>query len=154
MKVINIARRNILSETLAALLILLFVYVALSKITKFTSFAISLTQSPLIENKAMFFAYAIPAIELLVSVLLFFPRTRLWGFYSSSVLMILFTGYVTYLVVYVPHVPCSCGGVLKSMTWMQHLYFNIIYTLIALTGVLIERNRLKSKTVEATYQHA
>ena len=145
--------RNVVIEIISALIILLFVYTALSKLTNWTSFQLSLAQSPLIENQVKMVAYFVPITELIVSLLLIIPRTRLWGFYGASALMLLFTGYVAYLVMFVPHVPCACGGIMKILTWPQHLIINSIYTILAITGAILERRKSKNKNNYTRPQH-
>jgi putative oxidoreductase len=51
--------------------------------------------------------------------------------------MLLFTFYILYMLLFEKHLPCSCGGVLKEMTWKQHLVFNLFFTAIAFTGLKI-----------------
>jgi hypothetical protein len=104
-----------------------------------------LSRSPLIGGKAVVVALALPIAEGIVAGLLFFPKTRLWGLYGSSALMIMFTLYLAYMISFTPHLPCSCGGVLKQMTWRQHLIFNIFFLMISLTGLVLERKRIKQK---------
>jgi hypothetical protein len=109
----------------------------------YTSFRQVLSRSPLIGDKAAVLALALPIIEGLVSALLFIPWTRLWGLYGSLILMSAFTLYLVYMISFTPHLPCSCGGVLKQMTWNQHLIFNIIFLLLSLTGVLLQRVQMQ-----------
>src|SRR5215217_6858645 len=118
-------KRQITIEIISSLLILLFVYTASSKLLALDSFKSVLSKSPLIGEKAFFIAWALPVTELIVSLLLFIPGTRLWGLYGSAILMTAFTTYLGYMIAVSPHLPCSCGGVLKQMTWNQHLVFNV-----------------------------
>ncbi len=139
-------RRQLIIEIISSLLILLFVYAALSKLLDFNSFKYVLNRSPLIGGKAAVVALALPIIEGLVSVLLFFPRTRLWGLYGSSALMTIFALYLAYMISFTPNLPCSCGGVLKQMTWTQHLIFNVFFTLLAFTSIWLQRKQTFTKT--------
>ena len=138
-------RRQFIIEIISSLLILLFLYTALSKLLDFTTFKSVLSTSPLIGGMAEFIALALPITEGLVSVLLFFPKTRLWGLYSALALMTGFTAYLAYMIYFTPHLPCSCGGVLKQMTWNQHLIFNIFFLALSVTGLVLERKRIKRK---------
>jgi uncharacterized membrane protein len=128
-------KRSLNSELVTGLLILLFIYTATSKLLDFSTFRHVLSRSPLIGNKAPVVAWILPLIEILISMILILPRTRRIGLWSSFALMLTFTGYVAYMLVYAPQLPCSCGGVIKQMTWKQHLVFNITYTLIAFLGI-------------------
>jgi putative oxidoreductase len=132
-------------EIICSLLILLFVYTAFSKLLDFRSFTLVLQKSPFIGDKAAVVAYALPIVEVIVSALLFIPRSRLWGLYSSAVLMAMFTLYIAYMISFSPNLPCSCGGVLRQMTWNQHLFFNIIFFLLSLTGVLLKRKQMQKE---------
>ncbi len=50
----------------------------------------------------------------------------------------LFAGYIGYMLVFVKHLPCSCGGVLQGLSWGQHLLFNLLFLLLAVMGTLLE----------------
>jgi hypothetical protein len=49
----------------------------------------------------------------------------------------MFTGYIIAITRFSDNVPCSCGGVLQTMSWNQHMVFNIVFILLALTGVFL-----------------
>jgi len=138
-------RKNLVPEIISSLLILLFLYTGLSKLLDYTHFKSVLYKSPLIAGNAAVVALALPITEIMVALLLFVPRTRLWGFYGATVLMTVFTLYLAYMILFTPHLPCSCGGVLKQMTWKQHLVFNIFFLLLSLTATLLERKRTRLK---------
>lgn len=135
-------KRRIIIEISAALLILLFVYTATSKLMKFDVFEYQLSKSPLIGASSNWIAWLLPLVELIVSLLLFFPKTRLKGFYASFILMLGFTIYIGYMLMFTPDRPCSCGGVLASMTWEQHLVFNIFFTFLSALGVFLSNRSL------------
>jgi hypothetical protein len=126
---------------IAAIFIFLFTYTALSKFYDFTSFKNVLRQSPLIGKLSILLAWALPLTELATASLLFFPRTRLAGLYVSLVLMIVFSIYLGYMVLFSPNLPCSCGGVLKQMTWQQHVWFNLFFTGLAAFSIWLTRQR-------------
>jgi hypothetical protein len=125
---------NHITNVSAALLLLLFFYTAISKLMDLSSFSTVLGRSPLLKSISGFIAIALPATELVIAVLLFFPGTKSAGLLSSFVLMLLLTGYLIYMVMYSPHLPCSCGGVLKGLNWNQHIVFNLFFTLLAFAG--------------------
>jgi hypothetical protein len=129
------------ADIICGLFIFLFVYTALSKLNTLPQFRAVLQQSPLLSNRSQFFSLAIPVTEIVISLLLLFPRSRSWGLYGAFALMLTFTLYITYMINYTPQLPCSCGGVLKQLTWQQHLVFNIVFTLLSLTGILLRRRR-------------
>lgn len=135
--------KKLVIEIISALFILLFVYTAVTKLNDFENFRNVLKSSPLIGDKALFVAWMLPIGELIVSLLLFMPRTRVLGLHCSLVLMIVFTAYLSYMLTAAPHLPCSCGGVLQQMSWKEHLVFNICFSLLALLGVWLNRKSRK-----------
>lgn len=117
---------------LNSLCILLFVYAALSKLMAFSNFQAQLSQSPLISAFTGMISYSIPMAELVIAVLLFFPVTRKFGHGFFFALLFAFTTYIVGILHFAPYVPCSCGGVLESLNWEQHLYFNLVFLLASL----------------------
>jgi hypothetical protein len=138
-------KRNSILQVICCLLIFLFVYTAFSKFQEFVLFKSVLGQSPLIGNKKAIVAWALPTIELSVAFLLLIPKTQQVGLIASTILMLTFTVYVSYMILFAPHLPCSCGGAIKYMTWKQHLVFNIVFTSLAFVGVLFNRERFKNE---------
>ena len=124
-------------QIISSLLILLFAYTAISKLLAYRSFTRTLTESPLIHNGADTIAWLLPAAELVVVLLLFFPALRKRGLYASASLLFLFTVYLSYMVLFVPHLPCSCGGVLRSMSWQQHIFFNLFFLGFSVFGIYL-----------------
>jgi hypothetical protein len=51
------------------------------------------------------------------------------------------------MLAYAKHLPCSCGGVIKKLTWPQHLAFNIFFLLIAMTGIILQRKHTRKNIV-------
>lgn len=120
--------------------ILLFVYAALTKLLDYQKFVVQLGQSPILTDYAQVLAVVVPFIELGISLMLIFPKTRLKGLYGAFGLMVMFTTYIVLASRFSDYVPCSCGGVLEGMTWTQHLIFNTVFVLLALIGILLQPN--------------
>ncbi|MFV0573512.1 MAG: MauE/DoxX family redox-associated membrane protein [Xanthomarina gelatinilytica] len=127
--------KKILLEVLVLLFILLFVYASISKLLEFNDFQTQLGQSPLLGAFAIPISYAVIGIELVTSLLLAFIKTRKWGLYLFFLLMVMFTTYIIIILNYTSFTPCSCGGVLESLGWTEHLIFNIICILLAIGAI-------------------
>jgi len=123
------------AELISFLLIFLFAYTGLSKLMTVMQFERTLRQSPLLSDVASVVARLIPLTELAIVVLLLIPRFKKLGTWCSLVLLSLFTIYIAYMIAFTPHLPCSCGGILKQLSWHHHLVFNVC--LIALSAVSI-----------------
>lgn len=121
-----------------ALYILLFVYAALSKLLDYSGFHRQLAMSPVLTAHASWLAWLVPVLELLMALLLAFPRTRLAGMFGSYCLMGAFTAYIYLIMNYASHVPCSCGGILENMGWMEHFYFNLAFLALAVASLFLE----------------
>ncbi|PSL28089.1 MauE/DoxX family redox-associated membrane protein [Chitinophaga ginsengisoli] len=129
--------KKLLFNVATQLLILLFTYTGISKLLVYSTFKMQLERQPLTSNFAISLAIILPIAELLIALFLLTNRMKRFGIYGSLGLMLMFTLYVAYMVIFVPHsqLPCSCGGIIKEMNWTQHLYFNILFTIIALLGL-------------------
>lgn len=127
-------------EVIAALFIFLFTYTALAKFMALAKFQVTLTKLPLVSKMAPVVAVLIPVIETAVVILLLIPRFRKIGLWSSLALMTIFTMYIGYMVIYIPHLPCSCGGVIKYLSWRQHLAFNTFFTGLAALAIMLGKN--------------
>ena len=102
----------------------------------------TLYNSPLIGAKAQFISWMLPLVELIIAALLVTQKTQRVGLYASLFLMIFFTAYILHMLLFSVKLPCSCGGVLKSMTWQEHFAFNIFFTCLALVGVIVGRKKI------------
>jgi putative oxidoreductase len=122
------------------LLILLYIYTAVSKLSDFTLFKRQMYAQTLPHWFATFLIWTLPELEILTAFLLLFKRTKVFGYSISFFLMTLFTGYILLVLLnYFGRVPCSCGGVIKALGWKMHLLFNFLFLLLSLTGILIIR---------------
>jgi len=137
-------RKEAIVETIVMLLVFLFLYTALSKYAELGRFRIVLYNSPLLNHWVHYIAYGLPALEIAIVLLLIIPRTRLMGLYASMVLLIIFTGYLCYMIAYTPHLPCTCGGVISKMTWKQHIFFNTGFIILSLIGIIQQRKSRKN----------
>jgi uncharacterized membrane protein YphA (DoxX/SURF4 family) len=137
-------RKKTIVEIISALLVFLFIYAAISKLLDFDKFKYQVSQSPFIANSSRFIVWVIPFGELFISILLISKRTRFAGLYFSFFLMLLFSGYLFIMLNYSSYLPCSCGGVLSIMSWKQHFIFNLAFTVLALTGIMIQ-NSIQTK---------
>lgn len=130
-------KSKITVEIIGFLFILLFVYAALMKLMDVEKFQVQLGQSPMLMAFAEPVSFLLPITELIVAGMLAFSRTLLIGLYASFTLMALFTGYIVIILNFASHVPCSCGGILERMGWTEHLIFNIVFVLVAVTGIVL-----------------
>ncbi len=146
--------KKVVLEIICLLFILLFTYTAASKFLDYENFKAVIGQSPLITRFAPALAIAVPVAEVLIALLLTIPPYRRLGLYASFALMVLFTTYIIVLVTFSEKIPCSCGGVISQMTWLQHLYFNIVFILLALLGMWLHTKQPNDPPVRTKLFHA
>lgn len=123
-------------EVIAGLLVLLFLYTALTKLKDRSRFIGAMQHNPLLFPYANLLSWLIPVIELIIVVLLFIPRSRRSGVLASAVLLSIFTGYIGYMLLSNSELPCTCGGVLEKMSWRQHLILNVFMTVLSIAAWL------------------
>jgi hypothetical protein len=137
------------------LLVFLFTYTGMSKLIDHATFEITLLQSPIIKDQGIIISWLIPGIELIIVALLLLDKYRQEGLLLSLLLMLIFTGYIFYMILFIPNLPCSCGGILKQLSWANHLLlngfilFSITISLMTFTKpkVFIAINRSSRKPV-------
>jgi len=127
-----------LPQATAGLLILLFTYTGLSKLYDWERFERVLSKSALLEPFSTLLATAVPAVELVISTLLFLPRYRKAGLLSATVLMLVFTLYIAVMLFSASTLPCTCGGVVSSLSWPAHLVFNLFFLCLSIAAFLFE----------------
>lgn len=98
-----------------------------------------LKRSPILSNYAPIMAILIPIAELLVAGLLLPERTSKGGLLGSLGLMVLFTLYVGYVLFFAASKPCTCGGIIRNLTWPQHLVFNLVFLILSIVGLFLQR---------------
>lgn len=141
--------KNRIVDMICGLLILLFAYAAISKLNDRQHFELVLGEMLLLKHVAGFISFALPVTELIVCALLFMPATRLFGLYASIGLLISFTIYIGYMILFAPKLPCNCGGVLEQMSWTQHLVFNIVFIALSATAIKLYQS---NKNIVATHR--
>lgn len=134
-------------DFISASLALLFTYTALSKLLDVSTFRQQMLNQPFPEWFANLLSWVLPFAEIAIATLLLNSKTRLTGLYLSLVFMSMFTLYIALVLLNIfGRIPCSCGGIFEKMSWEMHLLFNIIFVLLALTGIFIKEKQGKPKT--------
>ena len=137
--------RKIFIETIRYAYILLFIYAALYKLFDIHYFERQLAKSPLIVDFSHFLSYSVPLTELTLAVLILMPKTRWYGLVGGTAVMLSFTLYITYILNFSPQLPCSCGGILATMGWRDHLIFNSIYVIAGITALCLMHQKPQLK---------
>ncbi len=122
-------------DAISVFFIILFTYAAASKLLVFEKFHLQLEQSPFIGMISFPVAIILPGVLFIIPFHFFISKLRLIGFYISLSLLIIFNLYIIAVLNFAESVPCSCGGVINTFSWNEHLIFNTGCSLLALLGI-------------------
>lgn len=114
--------------------VFLYFYTGIAKLLNIEAFIRGNSNIPLFGQYAELIGWGIPSLEILLAVLLIVPvykikRTALW---VSTLLMGIFTLYLTLMVAFVEDRLCNCGGVIESMGWKTHIAFNLFWLIMGM----------------------
>lgn len=135
--------KQIAVDIICWLLVLLFIYAAISKLIDYQKFLVQLGKSPVLTAFSSQIVWLIPSVEILIAILLSLGRHRLTGLYASFCMMVIFSGYIVTILKFSSYIPCSCGGILENMNWTQHLIFNAFFVVLCITGILLYPHKNK-----------
>ena len=112
-------------------------YAGLTKLMHHHDFYSAILHSPAIARYATLLSLAIPVAEIIISVLLIIPKTRLTGLTSATILMAILTTYVAMILASSGSLPCTCGGIISRMGWKAHLMLNSAFLVAGLWAIII-----------------
>lgn len=132
---LNPKTREFLLLLINIILASLFAYTAYEKIMDHERFMNGIAKVELIGKFAFFISWAVPIVELLIAVLILIPETAKIGLWCFLGVMIIFTMYILIALIWTSKLPCHCGGVIETLTWTEHLWFNIGFILLSTMSI-------------------
>src|SRR5690349_3293684 len=93
-------KKSVLLEIFCLLFVILFLYAGASKLFEYPIFIEQLAQSPLFKPIAPALAIALPVLEIIIAIMIFTDRFRYIGIYIFTILMVLFTLYISILLLF------------------------------------------------------
>jgi len=129
-------KTNIIAKVSKLLLIVLFAYAGSSKLLEHQLFLNQLMQIQMLSGIARPVSFLIPAVEILCAAILAIDKMQIFGLWLAAFLMTTFAIYVAAMLILKSSLPCTCGGVVSSMTWKQHLLFNMFFMLLSWNALL------------------
>ncbi|UMQ43077.1 hypothetical protein MKS83_05145 [Chryseobacterium sp. Y16C] len=145
--------KNIISELIIFILILVWAYTFASKIFDFDTFNRQIKGAYLLSAVGAVLPYILQAVHLGIVILLLKKNWRRLGLLTSLSVLILYTAYLIYILKFAPSIPCSCIAVFKGMNWNDQLYFNFIALAINIIGLItfFSLRRAPHNSVQTTY---
>lgn len=127
-------------ESITMLLFILFTYAAGSKLADYKLFIFQMNAQPFDDKYTPLLVAGLLAVEFAIAACLIFGRTQRVGLWASLILMLIFTVYIILIKLqYFDSIPCSCGGVIEHLSWTQHLFFNLFFIGISITGLVLNK---------------
>jgi uncharacterized membrane protein YphA (DoxX/SURF4 family) len=136
-----IAMQKTCADIITVLFVILFVYAATNKLLDYQKFSIQLGKSPVLASFSRWIAWSIPMLEAGIVVLLIIQKTQLLALFASFSLMVVFSAYIITILNFSEYIPCSCGGILENMSWIQHFWFNVVFVLLGAAATVIYPSR-------------
>ena len=133
--------REVLVYSICLICVFLFLYTAYSKILEHARFLKGISKVRLIANFASPISWAVPVAEILVAILMIIPKAYKLGLRAFISIMILFTGYILGMLIWAKQLPCHCGGVIETLSWTQHIWFNLAFIAVALFALRLSRKK-------------
>ncbi|WP_410478677.1 MauE/DoxX family redox-associated membrane protein [Pedobacter aquatilis] len=112
------------------LLLSLWFYTVVAKFADLKLFENQMQQMPFNDLVKLMITYTVPALEI-ITILLLILGKRFPGLILSLLLLLSFTIYITLVLShFFPKTPCSCGGLISTMSWKMHFWFNLMFIVI------------------------
>lgn len=138
-------KREAFLDIICSPLILLWTYAAVSKWLQLDVFITGLYNQPLPHWSVYPLGYLLPAFELLTAAALGWTRYRKMALWCSLALLTVFTLYIgAVLLHFFSRIPCSCGGLISSLSWKEHLWFNLFFWVLSFLGLVTGRSGIHS----------
>ncbi|WP_394365959.1 MauE/DoxX family redox-associated membrane protein [Pedobacter hiemivivus] len=122
----------------------LFLFSAFEKIVEHQRFYNGLSNVSIIGSKAEVISYFVPMSEVLISILLIIPKTHKVGLYGFTLLMGIFTAYIVGMWLWASRLPCLCNLIVENLSWGQHIWFNIVFIVLAITALVLSKTNIES----------
>lgn len=148
-------KKFFLADAIPILLIILFTYTATSKFLDYNKFVfqMKLAPLPLMKLLAPILGWLVPTAEIITAIYLgigfFNSFLKVKGLFFSVVLLFIFELYIVSMLLSGSQLPCTCGGIISTMGWTQHVIFNAFFIISSILSIIymLKKNTLMfSKT--------
>ncbi|SEB04952.1 MauE/DoxX family redox-associated membrane protein [Pedobacter hartonius] len=131
-----------ITEIIIFLLAALFLYTAVDKLLDFKQFIQQINNQPFNNNLTPVLVHVLPASEILLTMLLLWPKTSLAGLYGAAGLLTVFTTYIALVTFnFYDRVPCGCATAFEHLSWPVHLVINSSFLILSVTGICLQQSR-------------
>ena len=136
-------------ELIASVLILLFMYAAVSQVVFHNTYYTQLNRSLINGLFAGIITWLIPVVHILLAWLLWRPSTKLAGFICSLGVVSLYTIYLFIMLPLGSKAACQCGELWQKASLEINILFNLAVILLTAVGIIL-MGRLKTNSPRLT----
>jgi hypothetical protein len=138
---------KIIAEIICFLLVINFFYEGLHNLVHYGAYNFWLKHIPYLEKISKFASYALPFGELILSVLLIIPLSRIYALYFSLAVLICFIGYLFLSLLYSPifFLPFHAFWDTKYATWFQKMIYSLTLAWLAFMAILLFKLNISVK---------
>jgi hypothetical protein len=133
--------KRIFVQLCSLLLCLLFVYTATNKFLDFNTFVFQMRLAPVpwMQIIAPVVGWVVPLIEFGIAIAFAFGAFNKTinrnALLASVILLSMFEIYITTMLLSGSELPCTCGGIISTMGWKQHLIFNAVFIIAGIMAI-------------------
>lgn len=136
--------KKLISGICAIILSIFFLYAGIHVLHYRHFFEWQLSGNDFLKNYLNLIIWVLPIFELILSLVLLIPRTRILGFYLSFFLLLGITSIIFVLQHFFASGPCVCLGIFPSLSWLQQSIINIGFIIISISGACFIPSSKKS----------
>lgn len=134
--------KKILPPLSGALIITLFAFAFVSKVTDFQVFTQQIDNQPLPNSWTPVLTRSILAVEIACILLILLPWTHRAGFLLAAGFLFLFALYtILILAGFFDYIPCTCGGLVNWFGWWGHLALTVTLGLLSVVSAQLTKAR-------------
>lgn len=120
-----------LTLIISLLLALLFIYASGLKLWSYANSKVGFDFYPFLKDYHAMTFWLLMIAQLFAACCLVFPKPRLLGSYGAFFILTLLSTYLYIMLHYADHIPCACTGIVPGLSWEGHLWFTVIFTILA-----------------------
>jgi hypothetical protein len=142
-------KKEFIADIMVALIFMMLLYASFSKYFDFAGFQRAMHNQPFPSWFSDVLVIILPPIEIITAILIAVEKKRIAGLKTTIALMTAFTLYIIAILLHLfPMVPCTCGGIIRLMSWPQHLLFNLFFIAIAIIALKTTVENQPNKTYQ------
>lgn len=145
--------KNLIAETIIFLLLLMWAYTFVSKVLDFDTFRRQINGAYLLSYLGSPLPYILQLLHLSLVILLLKKSWRKLGLITSLSVLLLYTGYLIYILKFAPSIPCSCISLFRGLNWNNQLWINLAVLTLNIIGLIMfsYKSPPHSSHVQTTY---